>query len=73
MENNFKFENQNTFDLLLIKPCKIDHLDWFHPDYTEQISNAVENGLELKKGQRHGEFHCRICNKYFKYVKPYIH
>ncbi|XP_070506449.1 uncharacterized protein [Chironomus tepperi] len=40
-------------------------------DYTEQISNAVENGLELKKGQRHGEFHCRICNKYFKYVKPY--
>lgn len=40
-------------------------------DYTEQISNAVEQGLELKKGQRHGEFHCRICNKYFKYVKPY--
>ncbi|CAG9802828.1 unnamed protein product [Chironomus riparius] len=40
-------------------------------DYTKQISNAVENGLELKKGQRHGEFHCRICNKYFKYVKPY--
>jgi hypothetical protein len=40
-------------------------------NYTEQISNAVENGLELKKGQRHGEFHCRICDKYFKYVKPY--
>lgn len=40
-------------------------------DYTDQVSNAVERGLELRKGQRHGEFHCRICDKYFKYVKPY--
>jgi hypothetical protein len=34
--------------------------------------NRVElNGVELKKGQRHGDFVCGICNKTFRYVKPY--
>jgi hypothetical protein len=26
---------------------------------------------EVKKGQRHGDFECKMCNKFFKYVKPY--
>lgn len=37
--NDFKFENQNKFDLLLIKPTNIEHLDFNHPDYTNQLTN----------------------------------
>lgn len=29
------------------------------------------NGIDLKKGQRHGEFVCDVCNKLFRYVKAY--
>ncbi|KAG5682861.1 hypothetical protein PVAND_012182 [Polypedilum vanderplanki] len=31
----------------------------------------VLDGIELKKGMRHGMFVCQLCNKSFKYVKPY--
>lgn len=37
-ESQFVFENKNDFDLLLIKPNKIDHLDWLDSLYTDKIS-----------------------------------
>jgi hypothetical protein len=39
-ENNKKqliFENENNFDILLIKPCSIEHLNWSDPNYVEQL------------------------------------
>lgn len=34
-------------------------------------TSIVVNGIEWKKGQRHGMFVCHLCRKSFKYVKPY--
>lgn len=36
-ENQLIFENKNNFDIVLIKPCPIDHLKWSDPDYIEQL------------------------------------
>jgi hypothetical protein len=38
-DNNYKFENTGTFDILLIKPTEIDHLDWKSVSYTNDILN----------------------------------
>lgn len=37
MENNFNFENIDTFDILLIYPGSIDNLDWNNLDYVNNI------------------------------------
>jgi hypothetical protein len=39
MDNNFKFENNNNFDLILIKPSNIENISWFDTDYTTKIIN----------------------------------
>jgi hypothetical protein len=41
METQLNFENNDNFNVVLIKPNSIDHLDWFHENYTQHI-------LELK-------------------------
>lgn len=38
MEDKFKFENNNSFTLVLIKPNSIEHLDWLDSNYTINIS-----------------------------------
>jgi hypothetical protein len=56
MENQLTFENNDNFDIILIKPETIDQLDWFHEDYTfnltqlncyEIINTNKNNFLEL--------------------------
>jgi hypothetical protein len=39
MDNNFKFENNNNFDLILIKPSNIENISWFDTEYTTKIIN----------------------------------
>jgi hypothetical protein len=39
MEDKFKFENKNEFNIILIKPCIIDNLDWNDLKYSDNISN----------------------------------
>lgn len=34
-----KFENKNSFQILVIKPSKISDLDWNHPDYLNALLN----------------------------------
>jgi hypothetical protein len=46
-ESQFVFENKDNFNLLLIKPNKIDHLDWLDSLYTDNISK--ENCYEVIK------------------------
>lgn len=38
MDSQLKFENNDNFDIILIKPETIDHLDWFHEDYTLHLT-----------------------------------
>ena len=37
MDSQLKFENNDNFDIILIKPYNIDHLDWFNENYTSNI------------------------------------
>lgn len=37
MENQLKFENDDNFDIILIKPINIDHLNWSDENYTDNI------------------------------------
>lgn len=37
MNNQLKFENSDNFNVILIKPDKIDHLNWFDDNYTLNI------------------------------------
>jgi hypothetical protein len=37
MNSQLTFENNDNFDIILIKPEHIDHLDWFHENYTHQL------------------------------------
>jgi hypothetical protein len=39
MENKFTFENTNTFNIVLIKPNNISHLEYNSPNYINQILN----------------------------------
>jgi len=39
MEDKFKFENKNNFNMLLIKSNNIDKLNWFDNEYTDKIIN----------------------------------
>ena len=56
MDNQLTFENNDNFDIILIKPENIDHLDWFHENYTlhltelncyETITTNKNNFLEI--------------------------
>lgn len=56
MDNQLKFENNDDFNIILIKPITIDHLDWFHENYTinlikldcyETINANKNNFLEI--------------------------
>lgn len=38
MEDKFKFENNNTFNLILINPNTIENLDWLDSNYAANIS-----------------------------------
>jgi len=38
MDEKLKFENINNFDIILIKPENINHLDWSNENYTLNIS-----------------------------------
>lgn len=42
-----KFENEDSFEILIIKPSKISHLDWNHPDYLNALLN--QSFFESKK------------------------
>jgi hypothetical protein len=37
MENQLIFENENAFNIILIKPHIINNLDWFHENYTDHL------------------------------------
>jgi len=39
MEDKFKFENKNNFNMLLIKPNNINELNWYDNEYTSKIAN----------------------------------
>lgn len=53
MDSQLTFENNDDFDIILIKPDTIDHLDWFHENYTldlikldcYEIINANKNNF----------------------------
>ena len=38
MDNQLIFENENNFNIILIKPNTINHLDWFHENYTSHLT-----------------------------------
>jgi len=38
MDNQLIFENENNFNIILIKTNTINHLDWFDENYTSHLT-----------------------------------
>lgn len=50
-----KFENKNSFEILVIKPSKISDLDWNHPDYLNALLNQSFFESKNIKPEEYGE------------------
>jgi hypothetical protein len=40
-------------------------------DLLEMIDDVEDDDFSTKKGHRSGDYECTICNKFFKYIKPF--
>jgi hypothetical protein len=79
MDSQLTFENDDNFDIILIKPKPIDHLDWFDKDYTfklielncyETINVNKNNFLEIISEKLNLE-KFKLTNDLFAYNQQY--